>query len=332
MKTVSIVICTYNGQSYLREQLDSVINQTYPLREIIIQDDGSNDGTWSILQEYAEKDSRIKLFVNEGERGFDPNFYSAMFKATSDYIALCDQDDIWELTKIERQMQSIGDSWLSTCKSKPFSMDGSAVTYNDSRPNYNLIRLLFCSCPGHTLLFKRELLNLLPRNEKETDYYGTDYDVILATTAASYADIDVVDEVLVHFRRHPNSATSVKQDEMSSISNKSILWYGLTHYAKIKPSMQRRFRVRVQMLEDINAQTPIWKDALKILKLETRKDLISLFRLQGMFIKHRHHLFHTEEKGFLNLLKAILYPFVQVYLYRHLPKLYEAKDKAKAGD
>ena len=49
--SVSIVLCTYNGEKYLREQLDSLLAQTYPLHEIIIQDDGSTDGTWEILEE-----------------------------------------------------------------------------------------------------------------------------------------------------------------------------------------------------------------------------------------------------------------------------------------
>ena len=55
MKTVSIVMCTYNGEQYLREQMDSLLAQTYPIREIIVQDDVSTDSTWKILTDYATK-------------------------------------------------------------------------------------------------------------------------------------------------------------------------------------------------------------------------------------------------------------------------------------
>ena len=64
-KTVSIVICTYNGAKYIREQLDSIVNQTYPIFELIIQDDSSTDETISICREYAEKYSFIKPYINE---------------------------------------------------------------------------------------------------------------------------------------------------------------------------------------------------------------------------------------------------------------------------
>ena len=54
-KTVSVVMCTYNGEKYLREQMDSILAQTYPIHEIIVCDDCSTDGTMNILQEYATK-------------------------------------------------------------------------------------------------------------------------------------------------------------------------------------------------------------------------------------------------------------------------------------
>ena len=65
MKSVSIVMCTYNGAKYIREQLDSIINQTYPIFEIIIQDDCSTDETVEIIRKYAENHSNVHLFQNE---------------------------------------------------------------------------------------------------------------------------------------------------------------------------------------------------------------------------------------------------------------------------
>ena len=60
-KTVSVVMCTYNGEKYLREQMDSILAQTYPIHEIIVCDDCSTDGTMNILQEYATKFPFIKV-------------------------------------------------------------------------------------------------------------------------------------------------------------------------------------------------------------------------------------------------------------------------------
>lgn len=76
--SVSIVLCTYNGEKYLREQLDSLLAQTYPLHEIIVQDDGSTDGTWEILEEYRNENAVMHIFHNESKQGVNPNFLSAI--------------------------------------------------------------------------------------------------------------------------------------------------------------------------------------------------------------------------------------------------------------
>ena len=117
-KKVSIVVCTYNGEKYLRDQIDSLLVQTYPIYEIIIQDDGSTDGTWAIIEEYVEKHPKlIRGIRNEHNLGWNQNFYAAIMNATGDYIACCDQDDYWMPDKIERQVQEIGNKLLHVCSS-----------------------------------------------------------------------------------------------------------------------------------------------------------------------------------------------------------------------
>lgn len=95
MKTVSIVMCTYNGEQFLREQLDSILAQTYPIHELIIQDDCSTDHTADIVREYARQYPFIRFHANISNLGFNRNFQDALSKAEGDYIAIADQDDIW---------------------------------------------------------------------------------------------------------------------------------------------------------------------------------------------------------------------------------------------
>ena len=64
-KTVSVVMCTYNGEKYLREQMDSILAQTYPIHEIIVCDDCPPDGTMNILQEYANFHSSKYTEIHE---------------------------------------------------------------------------------------------------------------------------------------------------------------------------------------------------------------------------------------------------------------------------
>lgn len=155
---VSVVVCTYNGERYIKEQIDSIIAQTYPIHEIILQDDGSTDGTFAILRDYADRYGNITAWRNESGKGISRNFFSAMRRATGDYIALSDQDDVWEKDKVECQMEAMlkgGDGKLMCFgRTVPFASGSNVEIRSDARvPNYTLVRLCFANpIPGHTML------------------------------------------------------------------------------------------------------------------------------------------------------------------------------------
>src|SRR5580658_4968334 len=97
---VSVALCTYNGQQFLPAQLDTLLAQDYHNLEIVVVDDNSTDNTWRILQKYAQLDHRVKLFRNDQNVGYIRNFERAIKLCSGDLIALSDQDDLWETTKI----------------------------------------------------------------------------------------------------------------------------------------------------------------------------------------------------------------------------------------
>lgn len=101
---VAILICTYNGKSHLRAQLDSIANQTHKNWVIYASDDGSVDNTKDILREFgaAHPTHRVEIY-NGPRRGFAKNFYSLLQRkeVVGDYYAFCDQDDIWDARKLE---------------------------------------------------------------------------------------------------------------------------------------------------------------------------------------------------------------------------------------
>ena len=68
--SISVVMCTYNGDKYLEQQIDSILCQTYPIHELIIQDDCSTDRTVTIIEAYQKRDPRVKLYINEAPLGF----------------------------------------------------------------------------------------------------------------------------------------------------------------------------------------------------------------------------------------------------------------------
>lgn len=100
---VDVLLATYNGEKYLDEQLNSLINQTFKDINIFISDDNSTDKTINIIKRYMEIDPRIKLMViNKKKLGFVGNFEKLLKYSKADYLMLSDQDDIWFLDKIEK--------------------------------------------------------------------------------------------------------------------------------------------------------------------------------------------------------------------------------------
>lgn len=101
---VNILLSTYNGESYLAEQLDSLLAQTYSNITIFVRDDGSSDSTVSIIKEYQSKHSNIKLInPNDDENlGYMKSFWALLsFDNSADYYSFCDQDDVWLPNKVE---------------------------------------------------------------------------------------------------------------------------------------------------------------------------------------------------------------------------------------
>lgn len=101
---VIILMATYNGEKYLREQINSIVNQTYTNWELLIRDDKSTDGTINIISEYEENDERIKILRdNIGNVGQCANFDLLMHQCLDKdaYYMFADQDDIWNSNKIE---------------------------------------------------------------------------------------------------------------------------------------------------------------------------------------------------------------------------------------
>lgn len=101
MKT-SVALCTYNGEKFLHQQIDSILAQTESVHEIIVCDDGSTDHTKSILTEYQNQFPNLfRIYYNENNLGSIKNFEKAISLCTGDIIFLSDQDDVWNKRKIE---------------------------------------------------------------------------------------------------------------------------------------------------------------------------------------------------------------------------------------
>ena len=207
-RKISIILCTYNGEAYLREQIDSLLAQTYPFYELIVQDDCSTDGTGHIVHTYREQypDRNIRFHANPRRLGFNRNFLTALQRATGEYIACCDQDDIWLPDKLETLMREIGDSPLIFHNS--YVMDGSPkprLLYATPLPTSfpPLCAILYPRAYGHQMLFRQEVRGGL----KPFMDYNVSYDYLLFTLAGGMGRVRYLHTPLVRWRRHEEAAT-----------------------------------------------------------------------------------------------------------------------------
>lgn len=218
-KLITVVMCTYNGERYLRKQLDSIIAQTYKNIEILVVDDCSKDNTYGILEEYAAEYPFIQINQNRNNLGFNKNFEKALLLANGDFIAISDQDDIWYPEKLAKLYSRIGNKGLVFSNSELIDendqLTGKRLLYNsievDSLTYQSILINNFVT--GHTVLLKREFLkSALPF---PSDGY---YDWWLGFIAFYCNQITYLDEVLTAYRLHSDS---VIQKDVSSFSKRS---------------------------------------------------------------------------------------------------------------
>jgi glycosyltransferase involved in cell wall biosynthesis len=222
---VSIALCTYNGGKFLAQQLDTLINQTYKNIEIIALDDCSTDETFSILSAYGKKYSNFFVYRNEKNLGFLKNFEKALHYCKGEFIAFCDQDDLWLPEKIAIQVAAIGDNQLIYHDSEFINEQNESLGKKMSDV-FNFYRgdepevFLFSNCiSGHAMLIRRELLqHAFPLKE---NYY---HDWWLAYVAANIGTIDFIPQCLVRYRQHEKSNTDLlnlskaKKKKIESVS------------------------------------------------------------------------------------------------------------------
>ncbi|MBC7914363.1 MAG: glycosyltransferase [Pyrinomonadaceae bacterium] len=212
---ISIALCTYNGETHIKEQLESILKQSYTNLEIIVVDDCSGDNTFSILQQIAETDTRIKIYQNDKNLGFNKNFEKAISLTSGDLIAISDQDDIWLPSKIQDLNNCIGNKWLVFSNSAfltPAGITQGKLVENIIPNTLTYTALLLNNVvTGHTILFKREFLPyVLP-----IPHLGY-YDWYMGFIAAYHNQIDFCNKVLTRYRIHPGSVIQKRHSKILS--------------------------------------------------------------------------------------------------------------------
>jgi glycosyltransferase involved in cell wall biosynthesis len=217
---VSIVLATYNGEKYLREQLDSLLSQSHKNIEILIGDDQSTDGTVSIVKEYQKNHPFIHVYQHEHNLGCDKNFEFLCSKAEGDYIAFSDQDDLWHQDKIKNLLQNIGECDLAYGPSQLVNRDGfdlgkTLLQRNGISPvEGRLIKFLMKhnTVSGHAMLCKASFIkqNLPIQVSRINGHDDIFFDYYFALCANFQNGIKYVPDAITFHRMHENNLTNNK--------------------------------------------------------------------------------------------------------------------------
>lgn len=208
MMRISVCMATYNGARFLREQLDSILQQLKHDDEIIIVDDASTDATLEVLADY--QDTRVRVFPQSQNGGVIKAFNHAIQQSRGDIIFLADQDDIWRGDKVEKVKMFFADHPEVTLVQSNYSVIdslGNAVEQStlDSRVfRRGVLQNIFQNrYRGCTMAFRRSILEYcmpFPENVPMHDMWIGIVNDIVGLTA-------LVNEPLVLYRRHGANAS-----------------------------------------------------------------------------------------------------------------------------
>lgn len=210
-------MATYNGEKYLKEQLESLINQVGVNLSVLILDDNSSDNTIKILDDFCKANSNITLSKNNTNLGYKKNFRKLIEMSLNydyDFVALCDQDDIWLGDKLINGIKLIEKSSLDL--SKPILYSSNLKVVNESlgfigymyskkdisRFNfYNL--LLENKCTGCTAIFNKPLAEMMAKIPY--DLIKLPHDTILERIAILYGEYLFDENSYILYRQHSNN-------------------------------------------------------------------------------------------------------------------------------
>ena len=219
---IDILMCTYNGMPYIEEQMQSILLQTYTKWQLYVSDDGSNDGTWELLQNY-EKQYPGKIYIekNQSAHGAKENFWGLIHRAfqvsKADYVMFCDQDDVWMPDKVERTLKKMQEVEQNTDQPVLVATDLVVVDeqMNELSPSFkaymNLPRdivlnrlILQNNITGCTVMINPALLVLAGKVERPQ--YTLMHDHFLAIIATVFGKAVFVEETTIYYRQHGHNS------------------------------------------------------------------------------------------------------------------------------
>ncbi|MEW5568651.1 glycosyltransferase family 2 protein [Rossellomorea marisflavi] len=233
---VSVAMAVYNGENYIKEQIDSILFQLKPSDELVISYNDSTDNTLNILQEYSIKEAQIKIF-HCMEKGIIENFNNAISNCIGEYIFLADQDDVWNINKVETIVKAFQSTNATTIMhnteivNKDLKTTGQSL-FKSRNAKIGLYKnIMQNSYQGCCMAFKSELKSLIcpiPTNIPMHDQW-------IGLISEYFGTVVMIKSKLILYRRHDDNASPKGLNIAKKLSNRMVLVKELFHrYRKLK--------------------------------------------------------------------------------------------------
>lgn len=217
--TVTVVLATFNGASHLWEQLQSIADQTVPPLELVVSDDGSTDSTLEMARRFqSDAPFPVILLANTERLGYAGNFMRGFAAASGRFVAFCDQDDVWEPSKLEHALDAMRDERVGLFAHTATLIDEQGHRVGSFRQGILRPRLLEpCSSDpwgvyyGFSVVVRRELITALDWRDRGAHTFegGTllSHDLWCYFVATSLSHAALSTAALARYRRHTTNAT-----------------------------------------------------------------------------------------------------------------------------
>lgn len=319
----SVALCTYNGERFIAEQLNSILAQTVPPKEIIVSDDGSKDQTLKIVENLLRHSSvDYKIVKNTKSQGVTGNFCNAISKCSENIIFTSDQDDVW----VENKAEIILNIFRNNDKAMLVFTNGELVD-KDLRPlncdmwrSVGIVKKMLetnmwfeymlnrCFVTGAAMAFKRELFL---ENEKIPSSWL--HDGWLAWKAIARGGLIPCQDKLILYRQHGenvvgmSSVTSITRIK-SYLNNFKIMkdthWTRYNRYIEVKNKMGYMFSAQQQ--KELNDCVSFWEDLVKSDK--SKKKLVRIKIIRKHMKNGNFEKYFNGKKGAIREFLLIFFP------------------------
>ena len=253
---ISVAMASYNGEKYIADQLNSIISQTHKHIEIVITDDCSSDGTVDIIKGFQVHYPYISLYQNPINKGITKAFEESLSHCLGKYIAISDQDDVWEPDKLETLAAAIHTEDAAYANSLFVdeycqSLDKDFKSLMHLQSYFSGAPFLMGNClPGHSILMTHTFVQtLIPFPD------GIMYDRWISFQAAANNGIKYVDRLLVKYRQHATNVigtgafrTAAPKKITTSNFNHKLHTLTIFYHSKIRDAQTRNILGRMLQL------------------------------------------------------------------------------------